>query len=156
PRFAARPSVFVGLLARMAASGRAPLIRFVNDAVQREPALAAQRFSGRTLLHWACGAGCLELVALLLRLGVDPNVQDRGGHTPLYAVANQCAGETGHEIVRALVQAGADANACGGITRATPLHMAARRGYVDIALALLNGGAAFDARAANGDTPLHR
>jgi hypothetical protein len=26
------------------------------------------------------GAGCLEVVALLLRLGVDPNIQGRGDH----------------------------------------------------------------------------
>src|SRR5206468_13004031 len=94
------------------------------------------------LLHFAAGAGCLEVVALLLRLGADPNVQGRGDHTPLYCVANECASETGPEVVRALVRAGADVNACGGVTRATALHMAARRGYVDIARALLDSGAA--------------
>jgi hemoglobin len=156
PRFVSRPSVFVGLLARMVRSGRARLIQFVIDAVQSDPSLATQRSAGGTLLHFAAGAGCLEVVALLLRLGVDPNIQDRGDHTPLYCVANQCASEAGPDVVRALVEAGANVNACAGVTRATPLHMAARRGHVEIARALLESGAAVNARDRKGDTPLQR
>ena len=156
PPVVSRPSVFVGLLARMIQSGRAGLIRFAIDAVESDPSLAARRFSGKALLHFASGAGCLEVVALLLRLGTDPNMQDRGGHTPLYCVANECASETGPEVVRMLVRAGADVNACGGVTRATALHMAARRGYVEIARVLLDCGAAVEARDNKGDTPLQR
>ncbi len=156
PQFAPRPSVYVGLLARMVQSGRSGLIRFVIDAVESEPSLAARRFSGRTLLHFASGAGCFEVVALSLRLGTDPNLQDRGGHSPLYCVANECASGTGPELVRALVRAGADVNACGGVTRATALHMAARRGSAGIAGALLDCGAAMEAQDSKGDTPLRR
>jgi truncated hemoglobin YjbI len=155
-QFATRPSVFVGLLARMVQSGRAGLIRFVMDAVERDPSLAANRFSGATLLHFASGAGCLEVVGLLLRLGTDPNIEDRGGHTPLYRVANECASETGPDVVRELVRTGAEVNACGGVTRATALHMAARRGYVRIASALLDCGAAIEAKDSKGNTPLQR
>ena len=156
PRFAFRPSVFVGLLTRMIQSGRAGLIRFVINAVESDPSLSARRFSGKTLLHFASAAGCDQVVALLLRLGMDPNIQDRGGHTPLYCVANECGSETGPEVVRTLVRAGAEVAACGGVTRATPLHMAARRGRVEIARALLDSGAAVDARDSKGDTPLQR
>jgi ankyrin repeat protein len=148
--------VFVGLLARMVQSGRARLIHFVIDAAESDSSLATRRFAGTTLLHFATGAGCLEVVALLLRLGVDPNIRDRGDHTPLYCVANECASETGPEIVRGLVRAGADVSACGGVTRATALHMAARRGHVEIARALLDSGAAVNARDRKGDTPLQR
>lgn len=155
-QFAPRPSVFVGLLARMMQSRRPALIRFVVDAVETDPSLALHRFTERTLLHCASGAGCLQVVGLLLRLGTDPNLQGRGGHTPLYCVANECASETGVEIVRALVQAGADVNACGGVTRATALHMAARRGHVGIADALLDCGAAIEAQDSKGVTPLQR
>jgi len=155
PRFASRPSVSVGLLARMVQSGRARLIHFVIDAAESDPSLATRRFAGTTLLHFAAGAGCLEVVALLLRLGVDPNIQGRG-RTPLYCVANECAAETGPEVVRALVRAGADVNACSGVTGATALHMAARRGHVEIARALLDSGAAVNARNRKGDTPLQR
>jgi len=156
PRFASRPSVFVGLLARMMQSRREPLIRFVIDAVQREPSLMTRRFAGKTLLHFASGAGCLDVVESLLRLGADPNTRDDGGHTPLYRVANECASEAGPEIVRALVRAGGDVNASGGVTRTTPLHMAARRGFMGIAQALLDCGAAADAKDTKGDSPLQR
>jgi hemoglobin len=156
PRFASRPSVFVGLLARMLQTGRARLFRFVIDAAESDPSLATRRFAGNTLLHFAAGAGCLEIVALLLRLGVDPNIQGRGEHTPLYCVANECASDEGPELVRALVRAGADVNGCGGVTRATALHMAARRGHVEVARALLDSGAAVNARDRKGDTPLLR
>ena len=156
PRFASRPSVFVGILARMVRSGRARLICFVLDAADRDSSLATQRFAGATLLHYAAGAGCLEVVASLLRLGVDPNILGRGGHTALYCVANECASETGPEIVRLLVRSGADVNACGGVMGATALHMAARRGHVEIARALVDCGAALNARDRNNVTPLRR
>jgi truncated hemoglobin YjbI len=156
PPFANRPAVFAGLLARMTQAGRAGLIRFVVDAVQRDPAIANRRFGGRTLLHYASGAGRLDVVALMLQLGADPGALDAGGHTALYSVANECASEAGPEIVRALLRAGAEVDACGGVTRATPLHMAARRGHVEIARALLDAGAATDARDRKGDTPLER
>jgi ankyrin repeat protein len=54
------------------------------------------------------------------------------------------------------VQAGADVNACSGVTRATALHMAARRGHAEIARALLDAGAAVNALDRKGDTPLQR
>jgi hemoglobin len=151
-----RPVVFVGLLARMIQSGRASLMHFALDALENDPSLAARRFAGRTLLHISAGAGCEQVVSALLSLGTDPNIQDRGGHTPLYCVANECASETGSEIVRILVRAGADVTACGGVTRSTALHMAPRRGFVGIAAALLDCGAPIDATDRKGDTPLQR
>jgi truncated hemoglobin YjbI len=156
PSFLARPAVFVGLLARMVQCGRSGLIHYVIAAVLSEPSLVPRRFAGKTLLHFACGAGCIEVAALLLRIGASPNTQDRSGHTPLYSVANECAVKTGPTIVRMLVRAGADVNECGGVTRATALHMAARRGYTAIIDALLDCGAAIEARDAKGDTPLQR
>jgi ankyrin repeat protein len=155
-RFGSRPAVFVGLLARMVQSGRPELIHFAVGAVERDSSIGTRRYGGRTLLHYAAGAGCLELVTSLLRHGTDPNIQDGGGHTPLYRAANECASETGPEVVRALVQAGADVNACGGVTRATALHMAARRGHAHIAQTLLDCGAAIDSQDTKGATPLQR
>jgi hemoglobin len=156
PRFVSRPSVFVGLMARMVKSGRARLIGFVVDAVERDASLATRRFGGRTLLHYAAGAGCREVAASVIRHGIAPDIPDSGGHTPLYRVANECASETGPEVVLTLVRAGADVNARNGVTRATALHMAARRGYAEIARALLDCGAAIEARDKKGDTPLQR
>jgi ankyrin repeat protein len=140
----------------MMQSHRDALVLFVIDAVNKEPRLMTRRFAGKTLLHFASGAGCLSVVESLLRLGADANTKDGGGHTPLYTVANECGSETAPEIVRALVRAGGDVNACGGATRATPLHMAARRGFVEIARMLLDCGAAIGAKDSKGDTPLQR
>ncbi len=155
-RFAARPSVFVGVLARMMQSGRAALVSFVVNAVEKEAGLGTRRYNGRTLLHFASGAGCAEVVALLLRAGMHPDIPDHGGHTPLYQVANECSSEAGPLVVRALVRAGADVNAQTGVTGATALHMAARRGHVEIARALLEYGADLDRRDRKGDTALRR
>ena len=156
PRFAFRPSVFVGLLVRMMQTGRAELIAYVISSLERDSSLATCHFASKTLLHFAAGAGCLEVVAALLRLGTDPNILDHGGHTPLYCVANECATDTGPRIVQALVRDGADVNLGGGVTRATPLHMAARQGHLEIAQMLLDCGAAVDARDRKGETPLQR
>lgn len=156
PRFFARPVVYVGLLARMVQSARPALIRFAMNAIESTPKLATVRFGGRTLLHFACGAGCVEVVELLLRLRVDPNLEDHGGHTPLYRVANECGSAAGPELVRMLVKAGANVTGGGGVTRATPLHMAARRGFVEVARALMTCGAPLGAVDAKGDTPLQR
>ncbi len=156
PRFASRPVVFVGLLVRMIKSGRADLIHFVTSAMEHDPALTTQCFAGKTLLHFAAGAGCLDVITVLLRLGTNPNIQDSDGHTPLYRVANECALETGPHIVQALVLAGADVNAGSGITKATALHMAARQGHLAVAKMLLDCGADVDVQDRKGTTPLQR
>jgi hemoglobin len=156
PRFVSRPAVFVGILARMCQSSRPALVAFAVQTVEQNPALAAQPYGGHTLLHYASAAGCLDVVTAILRLGADPSVKDSGGHTPLYSVANGCPSAAGPRIVQALVRAGADVNASCGVTRATPLHMAARRGHLEIARTLLDCGAALEARDSKGDTPLDR
>lgn len=69
----------------------------------------------------------------MLGHGTAPDIPDSGGHTALYRVANECASETGPDLVMILAQAGADVNARDGVTRATALHMAARRGHTEIA-----------------------
>jgi len=155
-RFVPRTTVFVGLLARMLKSAEPELIRFVVDAVESNTLLTSSRFSGRTLLHFAAGAGSVEVVKTLLQLGADVDALQTTGHTPLYCVANECGTEAGPMIVRALAKAGANVNDCGGVTRATPLHMAARRGFVATAETLLDCGAAIGARDKKGDTPLQR
>lgn len=121
-----------------------------------ELAAIALRRGGRTLLHLAAGAGCLPLVLELLRRGMDPNVTDGGGHTPLYSVGNECKTASGVEIVHVLVRAGANVNAAGGVKHCTPLHMAARRGNLSVASALLESGADIEAHDSKGDTPLRR
>lgn len=58
-------------------------------------------------LHYAARNGSVRILELLLKNGVDPNVQDRFQVTPLHV-----ASENGHKIcVTRLLDAGADQNA---------------------------------------------
>jgi truncated hemoglobin YjbI len=148
-------SVLAALLASMIIRGEGAVLDYAEARLLADPALVQERYSGRTLLHGAAAAGSLRMVELLLRLGAHPDTADAGGHTPLYSVANECK-VGGADIVRALVEAGASVDACGGVKHCTALHMAARRGNVAIAGALLDCGADIEARDSLGDTPLRR
>jgi len=132
------------------------MLDYVREKLLADPALAQERYSGRTLLHGAAAAGNLTTVELLLRLGAEPDITDAGGHTPLYCLANECKVRGGANVVRALVEAGASVDARDGVKHCTALHMAARRGNVEVAEALLDCGAGIEARDSLGDTPLRR
>jgi truncated hemoglobin YjbI len=154
--FKSNPSVFAALLGQMIGSADPALLDYVRHKLLADPSLAEERYSGRTLLHAAAGAGDLLTVELLLRLGAAPDTADSGGHTPLYCVANECKAPGGANVVRALVQAGASVDARDGVKHCTALHMAARRDNVEIAEALLDCGAALEVRDSLGETPLRR
>jgi hypothetical protein len=147
-------AVSAGLLGLMLVSGHRSLLEYVREKLISNPALARERYASRTLLHDASAQAHLSLVELLLRLGADPNTQ--GGHGPLYCLANECSVSGGGRVVRALVQGGANVDADEGVKRCTALHMAARRGNVEVAAALLDCGADIEARDSLGDTPLRR
>jgi ankyrin repeat protein len=132
------------------------MLDYVRKKLTGDPALVRERYAGRTLLHEAAAVGSGPIVELLLKLGADPNTKDSGGHTPLYCLGNECTVEGAGKVVRALVQRGADVDADEGVKRCTPLHMAARRGNLEVAGALLDCGADIEARDSLGDTPLRR
>jgi truncated hemoglobin YjbI len=147
----------VKMLAVMSGSGNSILMDYVHNRLTVDPALARDVYArGRTLLHAAAGAGNLRIVQLLLSLGADPNATDDGGHTPLYSAGNECRNAAGGDVVRALAQAGANVNIQNGVKQCSALHMAARRGNVAVADALLECGADIEARDSMGESPLRR
>ncbi|MBN9661109.1 MAG: ankyrin repeat domain-containing protein [Acidobacteria bacterium] len=155
-RFHTDRSGLAALLGLMLGVDHPAIQNYLHTRLSTDPSLVNERFAGRTLLHQAAALGNQPALQLLLRLGADPNEKDAGDHTPLYSVANEYQGLNGGAVVRILVQAGAVVDANGGAKRCTPLHMAARRGSVEIAEALLACGAAIEARDSLGETPLRR
>jgi hypothetical protein len=145
--------VFAGLLALMSASGASDMLDYVRDKLTRDPGLARERYSGRTLLHGASAAGNLATVELLLRLGADPNAVDGGGHTPLYSLGNECRVAGAGNVVRALVRSGAKVDARDGVKHCTALHMAARRGSVEAAGPPFGLRGGYRVARQPGDTP---
>lgn len=149
-------SAFAALLALMIRSDQAGLLNYVEGQLEKDPSLVKEQHAGKTLLHTAAGAGNLRMVSLMLRHGEAVDTLDRGDHTPLYSVANECGKPSGASVARALIAAGADVNASRGVKQCTPLHMAARRGHLGIANALIERGADIEARDSLGETPLRR
>jgi ankyrin repeat protein len=92
----------------------------------------------------------LNLVRDLINLGTI-NTQDNNDKTPLH----WATGEGCVEIVRILIDAGADLNVKdkGGIT---PLHIAANEGEPETAILLINAKADLNLQDEYGWTPLHR
>jgi len=150
-------AALASLLAIMNGSKHPALTEYVRGRLTSDPALARQRYHyGRTLLHEAAGEGSLSIVKLLLQLSADANATDQAGHTPLYSTGNGCGSAAAGDVVRALAQAGANVNTLSGVKRCSALHMAARRGNVAVAEALLECGANIEARDSMGDTALRR
>jgi hemoglobin len=151
-------AAFLSFLAILSSSGKPVLLDYVCQTLVTNPEVVQERYTyDRTLLHEVAGQGNLALVELLLHLGADPNTRDQWGHSPLYFVGNGSThGAHGAAVVHALAQSGANVNAQEKLRHCTPLHMAARRGNVPVAEALLDCGADAEARDKLGDTPLHR
>jgi uncharacterized protein len=85
--------------------------------------------------------------------------RNKGTHTPLHVAADWPGYfPNGSAVVDLLISRGADPNApvTGGSHSETPLHWAASSDDVDVAAALINGGANIEATGASiaGGTPL--
>jgi ankyrin repeat protein len=89
-------------------------------------------------------------VLALIKQGANVNAPQGDGVTALHWAAR--GGDA--ELVKALVDAGADAGARTLFGAYTPLHLAAERGAAPIVKALVAAGAAADARTSTGATPL--
>lgn len=148
---------FLSLLAILSGSRHPALVDYARRKLVATPDLVHERSTyDLTLLHVLAGQGSLAMVELLLQMGADPNARNHSGQTPLYWVGNDSPGASGAEIVHVLARHGAHVNAQEKLKHCTPLHMAARRGNIPVAAALLDCGAEREALDKLGETPLHR
>ena len=103
-------------------------------------------------IHTAAGAGDLEKVIGLLHAGADVESGDGVGDTPL-----SVASAAGHaEVVKALIEHGANVNAAEESEFYTALMAASVNGHVEIVRLLLNHGAEVDAEDDYNATALTR
>ncbi len=120
--------VLAGLLAATAATA-APVDTRLVDAIKQRDRAAARA---------------------LLAQGIDVNVADGDGSTPLHWAAYN--GDL--ELTEALIKAGASVKAVTRIGSMSPLFMAARNGNAAVIAALLAAGASASETNANGTTAL--
>ena len=93
--------------------------------------------------------GDAETVRLFLTAGMNPNVKDKDGMTPLLVAADK-----GHTAtVQVLLEKGADPNV-KGMDGFTALTMAADKGHTAIVQALLEKGADQNVKGKDGVTPV--
>lgn len=102
------------------------------------------------LLTMAAAYGSSSACLAFLKAGVEPDVRDGEGSTPLFYAAQFGM----RSVARALVAAGADVNNRDG-NGMTPMHGAAIQGDVEIARLLKDAGADLEAKNELGHTPLH-
>lgn len=105
----------------------------------------------RSALHVAVEQRALRCAETLLRHKANPNTPQVYTETPLHAAAAH--GDA--ECLELLLAYGADVRSQFGRARMTALHLAAENDYTQCARALLERGAAVDARNAGNQTPLH-
>ena len=115
----------------------------------------AQTYRWRTPLHYAAYNTNLEGVQVLLEYNPDMGHRDRWGDTPLHDILARITlfpeGKV-VEIVRRLLERGADPNKCRA-NGSTPLHDASSHGSLEVARLLLNHGANVDEQDGHGRTP---
>jgi len=141
------------LLAEIGSTNAPTAVDFATTIVDGDRELLSELYYYGSMLHHAASTTASDFVDRLLSLGANPNLGDKFGHTPLYSTCNGAGDVT---IARALIAAGADVDAQDYVKRCAPLHMAARRGHVDVAAVLIESGANVEVRDINGQTPLRR
>ena len=143
----------VSLLRELGAQVDAPSAAYLGDVDELARHLddgssPADRTSGVDLLSWAAFGGAASTAELLLARGADPDT----------GALHFAAGGARLELVRLLLQAGADANRRDPATGRTPLHAAVGAAPADdapeIVRVLIAAGADVNATTHDGATAL--
>jgi ankyrin repeat protein len=126
--------------------------RTVLAAFQPGTRLFADRSSHGFALHWAALQNRVDSIATLLDRGMDVDIRDGEGRTPLMTAA--AFGSL--DAAAFLIARDADPMARDSQYADTPLHFAALAGRIEIAKLLLTHGAAIGAGSSPSEaTPLH-
>jgi ankyrin repeat protein len=166
--------------AAAAKASRPILNSFLRSGIWiNEPGVA-----NKTALHYAAAESTWGTVCWLLNQGADIEAVDEQNNTPLLAGAHRgrawnvkdlvdAGANVAHrnvygrsaldlainsgdiETVLILIQTECSLDASQEAKGITPLHRAAKKGFVEIAKALIDAGARVNAVAADGMTPLH-
>uniref|UniRef100_A0A6J0TP60 SMC5-SMC6 complex localization factor protein 1 isoform X1 n=2 Tax=Pogona vitticeps TaxID=103695 RepID=A0A6J0TP60_9SAUR len=108
---------------------------------------------GETALHIACKSNNVKKLIHLLSLpGIDINVKDHAGWTPLHEACNHGSAV----CVREILQHCPEVNLFSQVDGVTPLHDALANGYIEIAELLLQygGPVLLQQKDSNGNLPL--
>mmetsp|Transcript_7770 Transcript_7770/g.11547 ORF Transcript_7770/g.11547 Transcript_7770/m.11547 type:complete len:1320 (+) Transcript_7770:61-4020(+) len=114
------------------------------------PDLQLETRSGMRPLHYAAGAGQLDVLKHLISTGVDLSPKDRRLNTPLHYACEM--GRT--EVVNELLKAGAEVDAING-GKCTPLLLACRQGHLGIVQELALAGANVFAEDREWNSAMH-
>ncbi|XP_014231413.2 ankyrin-1-like [Trichogramma pretiosum] len=128
----------------------------ITEEVNRPVQIDAQDKDGKTSLHWAIHYGIEKLTRFLLRRGVNPNLADSDGSTPLHYICNSHRGNWLRIFFSVTddMQQTVLIDARDNLGR-TPLHWALSRGLDRVAEFLLRRGADPNSANEEGLTPLH-
>ncbi len=102
-------------------------------------------------LVYAAYSGDLESVNNLLAGGINPNARNSIFMATALGMACSCHGESYEEIVKALLQAGANVDGIENKIGCTPLMIAAHQGNINIVRILLEAGADIFAKDFEGN-----
>jgi len=136
--------------------GPSPLVGAVTDGhthvvrvlLEKKVLVHGPPGAATTPLHLAAERGYPDIVRLLLEKKATPNRKDSKGKTPLYyAIYNDH-----FHVIQELTDNGVNVNQ--PVPEGTLLHLAAERGHVGAASALIRKGAKLELQNAEGNKPL--